>query len=101
MRLTGKTAMIAGAGRNMGRHIALAFAREGAELALISRTAAELHNTAAECEPHGAKALAITADMTRHEDVNRAAQQVLATYGKIDIVVVALGMRPHKLPWEY
>ena len=76
MRLQGKTALVAGASRNIGKAIALAFAREGAELVLIGRTHGdELKQVADDCETLGAKALPVLGDLGRHQDVERMAQQ--------------------------
>src|ERR1700675_3974833 len=82
MRSKARTALISGAGRNMGKQIALTFAREGADLILVSRTGDELNKVAGECEALGVKALPLVADMGRHEEVNRVAQQGFARFGK-------------------
>ncbi|MES2561254.1 MAG: SDR family NAD(P)-dependent oxidoreductase [Pseudomonadota bacterium] len=67
MRLKGKTALIAGASRNIGRSIALAFAKEGAELILIAREHGdELKQVARECEALGAKALSVQRDLAKY-----------------------------------
>ena len=102
MRLEGKTALISGAGRNLGKAIALAFAREGADVILIARERGDsLNQVAKECEGLGVKALPLLADVGKHEEVNRAAQRGLETFGKVDVLMCVAGIRPHKLPWEY
>ena len=61
LQLKGKTALISGAGRNNGRAIALAYAREGADLVLIARQRrAELDEVAKECEAMGVRTLPLT-----------------------------------------
>jgi len=64
MRLTGKAAIVTGAGRGIGRAIALALAREGCAVTLASRTRAELEAVAAEVVGLGARALPLAADVS-------------------------------------
>jgi 3-oxoacyl-[acyl-carrier protein] reductase len=102
MRLKGKTALIAGAGRNSGKAIALAFAREGADLILVARKAGDkLDAVAKQCQDVGALALPLLADVGNHMEVNNLVRQGLARFGKVDVLVNVVGIRPHKLPWEY
>ena len=101
MRLQGKTALIAGAGRNNGKAIAITFAREGADLILVSRKRGEeLSQVAKECEKLGAKVLPLLADVSKPEEVNRIVQQGLDRFGKVDIPVSVAGIRRHKPFWE-
>jgi 3-oxoacyl-[acyl-carrier protein] reductase len=102
MRLKGKTALIAGAGRNTGRALALAYAREGADLVLVSRKRIDdLKALTAECENAGARVLPLLADVSKSSEVNRLVHQGLDRFGKVDISVSVAGVRPHKLPWEF
>ena len=102
MRLKGKTALIAGAGRNSGKAIALTFAREGADLILVARRLGdELGEVVRQCESLGVKVLPILADVGAPDEVDRLVQQGYDRFGKVDILVNVVGMRPHKLPWEY
>ena len=101
MQLSGKTALIAGAGRNNGRAIALRFASEGADLVLIARKRdEELKAVTKECEAFGVKTLSVLADLSRHEEVNRVAAQALERFGKVDAMVSVAGLRPHKDFWD-
>ena len=77
MRFKGKTALISGAGRNIGKAIALAFAGEGADVILVARTADDVEKVAQECIGMGVQALPIAADAGKHEDVERVVQQGL------------------------
>ena len=88
MRLQGKTALITGASRNIGKAAALAFAREGADLILNTRTQREeLDAVAAECQALGVRALPILADVAVADQVFAMAQQGLDAFGKIDVLV--------------
>ena len=101
MQLKGKTALIAGAGRNNGRAIALKFASEGADLIMVARKRDdELKQVAKECAAFGVKTLPLLADLSKHEEVNRAVEQGLAHFGKVDVLVSVAGLRPHKDFWE-
>jgi 3-oxoacyl-[acyl-carrier protein] reductase len=102
MRLNGKTALIAGAGRDSGRAIALTFAREGADLILIAQKRGDaLNQIARECESLGVKALPLLGDISREDEVNRMTKSGLERFGKVDILVSVAAIRPAKLPWEY
>ena len=101
-KLQGKTALIAGAGRNNGRVIAVSFARAGADLILIARKRGdELDQVVKECEAMGVQALPLLADVSKPDEVNRAVQSGLERFGKVDILVSVAGMRPHKDFWKY
>ncbi|GHB98936.1 dehydrogenase [Streptomyces anthocyanicus] len=69
-RFTGKTALVTGAGSGIGRAVALALAAEGAHVVVAGRARGPLDETAALVEQAGGKALAVTADVTRREDVD-------------------------------
>jgi 3-oxoacyl-[acyl-carrier protein] reductase len=100
-RLAGKTAIIAGASRNIGRDIALTFAREGADLVLVARTeSADLALAVKACEGCGVRVLTVTADIGDHVQVNRVVETALARMGKVDILVSVAAIRPHKPFWE-
>ncbi len=97
MRLQGKTALITGASRNIGKATALAFAREGADLILNTQTRQdELEAVAAECQALGARTLAILADVAQADQVFAMVEQGLDTFGKIDILVSNAAIRPHQ-----
>jgi 7-alpha-hydroxysteroid dehydrogenase len=86
-RLDGYVALVTGAGRGIGAGIARAYARAGADVALVARTATELEDVAAAVRAAGRSASVIPADLT---DVSRAAQIVeraIAGHGRLDILV--------------
>ena len=100
-QLQGKVALVAGAGRNNGKAIALAFAREGADLALVAREKkSSLDEVAHECGKLGAKVLPLLADVSEHEQVSRMAQQALGHFGRIDVLMSVAGRRAHQDFWE-
>jgi NAD(P)-dependent dehydrogenase (short-subunit alcohol dehydrogenase family) len=84
MRLTDKVALITGAGSGIGRACALAFAREGARVALVGRTRAKLDQVAGEA---GSAAFVCPADISKPADVERAVTQTIAHFGELDVLV--------------
>ncbi|MEE8443330.1 MAG: SDR family NAD(P)-dependent oxidoreductase [Dehalococcoidia bacterium] len=101
MQLSGKTALVSGSSRNIGKATALAFAREGSDLILVAReTGDELEQVAAECEALGVRALPLLADVGDHEQVNAMVKKGLDHFGQIDILVCNAAIRPHQPFWE-
>lgn len=99
--LEGRTALIGGAGRNNGRAIALAFAKEGANLVLIARTRGEeLAEVSELCRSQGVDTLPILADLTEHSEIEDAVRQALERFERIDSLVAVAGRRPHQRFWE-
>ncbi|MFO7170270.1 MAG: glucose 1-dehydrogenase [Chloroflexota bacterium] len=91
-RLAGRVALITGAGRGIGRGIALGYAREGANLVLVSRTASELEEVAAEARAAGVEALVAAADVRDEAAVQGAVQAAREQFGRIDVLVNAAGI---------
>ena len=90
--LSGKVAVITGAGRGIGRATALKMAQEGADLVLVSRTTSELETLAAEIKSSGGRVLALPADVTDPHQVSQVVQQAVAAMGHLDILVNAAGV---------
>ena len=97
MRLSGKAVLITGASRNIGREVALTFAREGARLLLNTRSSqAELEAVAAECRALGADTLTAVADVSDAAAVRRMVGNGLADLGQLDVLVSNVAIRPHR-----
>ena len=93
MRLKGKTALITGAGRGIGKRLAIAFAAEGAGVGLMSRTLAELHVTHMEIAHAGGASFAAPGDVADYTQVERAVEAVHSELGPIDILINAAGVQ--------
>ncbi len=91
MRLDGKAALITGAGKGLGRAIALGLARAGADVALVSRTRKDLESLASEVRAFGRRALVAVADVTRSTEVDAAVAKTTEELGRLDIAVHSAG----------
>ena len=92
MRLKNKVGIITGGGRGIGEAIALAFAREGARLAIASRTQTELDQVVSQIRDLGGQVQAVRTDVSNRDDVIRLIETTLRSYGQIDILVNAAGV---------
>jgi short-subunit dehydrogenase len=86
-QLYGKNVLITGASSGIGKAIALLFAKEGADLCLVARRGEELSKVAKQCRAFGVTVLNIPADITDELQVKRTAQESLASFKKIDILI--------------
>ena len=90
--LKNKNALITGAGKGIGKAIALALAKEGVNIILVARTQEEIDSVAAKVRSLRVKALAITADVADINSVNSAVEQALVEFGTIDILINNAGI---------
>lgn len=95
MRLKGRRAVITGGGRGIGRAIALEYAKEGADVAVLARTASEIESVAEEAEALGVRGFAIRCDAGNSEKVEAAMRAAGERLGGIDILVANAGMMKH------
>ncbi|MFJ6806095.1 SDR family NAD(P)-dependent oxidoreductase [Streptomyces anulatus] len=91
-RFTGKAVLVTGAGSGIGRAVALAFAAEGASVVAAGRTAASLDETVALIGKEGGSAVAVTADVTRSEDVRALVRRTVEHFGSLDVAVNNAGV---------
>lgn len=98
-KLDGKVALITGAGRGIGKGIALRFAAEGADIVVNAlQNVTEMEATAAEVRALGREAIAVKADVSRKDEVEAMAKAAIDTFKKIDILVNNAGItRPAPL----
>jgi len=90
--LANQVAVVTGAGRGIGRAIALKFGQAGADVACVSRTAENSENVAAEIRASGGKARAYAVDVADSKAVAAAAEKILADAGRVDILVNNAGI---------
>ena len=91
--LTGKTALVTGASRGIGRAVAVSLAQAGADVALIGRDTAALEETLAGVKAHGRRALALKTDVTSADSIESAVAQTIKTFGRIDTLVCNAGVQ--------
>lgn len=85
--LTGKIAVITGAGRGIGRDMAIRFAEQGAKLVLVSRSSGPLEETLQKVRRVTPDAIAIAADVTQEAAVETMMRQAIAHFGRVDILI--------------
>jgi 3-oxoacyl-[acyl-carrier protein] reductase len=90
--LKGKTALITGAGRGIGRAAAIAFAKEGISVGLLGRTLSNLEKAAEELKEYDVKVSFAAADVQDSESVNKAVEKITSELGQIDILINNAGI---------
>jgi NAD(P)-dependent dehydrogenase (short-subunit alcohol dehydrogenase family) len=91
-RLDGRVALVAGGGRGLGLGAALALAHAGAGVAIVARTAADVHEAADRVRALGREALGIVTDVTAPAAPVACVAEVVAHFGRLDILVYAAGV---------
>ncbi len=92
MKLKGKTAVVTGSGRGIGREVALSLAREGANVVVVSRNQKEIESVAKEIKALKVKALCVKTDVSSFKDVNLLVEKTMKEFGRIDILVNNAGI---------
>ena len=109
MKLENKVAMITGGARGIGKAIAMAYAREGAKLALCARTAAELDQTVGELRALRAEAEGWICDVALEDSAKEFVARTFKKFGRIDVLVNNAGVMTRPVPmteldvkkWDY
>jgi 3-oxoacyl-[acyl-carrier protein] reductase len=92
MALKDNIAVVTGAGRGIGKAIALSLAREGVDVALCSRTKSEVDAVAREIEKMGRRSLAVQADVSQEKDVENVISETIKKFGRIDVLINNAGI---------
>jgi len=85
--LTDRVALVTGAGKGIGRGIALAFAEAGADVVCAARTAADIEDTAREVRARGRRALAVPTDVLETEQLEHLVEATVGELGRLDVLV--------------
>lgn len=97
MKLSGKIAIVTGAGKGIGREAALAVAAEGATVVAVARTQANLDETVEMIRDRGCRAISLSHDLTVGAEVQAMVDTVMERYGRIDILVNNAGGYPSEI----
>jgi NAD(P)-dependent dehydrogenase (short-subunit alcohol dehydrogenase family) len=92
MRLKGKTAIITGGGQGLGEGMALRFAQEGANIAVVDKNPETAPAVAERIEQAGGKAIPIVADLYQVANIEKMVEKTLSTFGRVDILVASAGI---------
>jgi 3-oxoacyl-[acyl-carrier protein] reductase len=87
LQLKEKVAIVTGGSRGIGRAICFALAEEGCRVAFCARGEEQLRRTEAELNEKGVETLAVAADVTNGDDIERLVQTTIASFGRVDILV--------------
>lgn len=91
-RLAGKVALITGGGTGIGKAIALAFAREGAQVAVAGRREEKLRETLDVMKTQGGEGLVVACDVSNAKDAERAVQETAKQFGRMNVLVNSAGV---------
>ena len=100
MRLENKVALVTGGGSGIGEAAAVLFAREGARVAVLGRTAEKLEETVKRIEEAGGQGLAVEGDVARYADMEGVVAKVVEKWGRLDVVFANAGINGVWAPIE-
>jgi NAD(P)-dependent dehydrogenase (short-subunit alcohol dehydrogenase family) len=101
IELVGQVAIVTGGGRGIGRAIAVSLAAAGASVAVVARSPDQIAQTCEQIENAGGRSIAVSADVSRPEDVERMVRSVERTLGPADLLVNNAGLSgPFGPSWE-
>src|SRR5256885_9413059 len=92
MRLKGKTAIVTGAGQGLGEGIALRYAQEGANIAIVDKNPETAPAVVARIEKAGGNAIPIVADLYQVANIERAVDATMKAFGRVDILMTSAGI---------
>ncbi|MGY2061224.1 SDR family NAD(P)-dependent oxidoreductase, partial [Nocardia gipuzkoensis] len=99
MSLEGKVALVTGSSKGIGRAIALRYAERGADIVVnYSRDRDAAEDVLAQARQAGAKAIAVQADVSRVEDIERLLETAVGEFGRLDVVVANAGIEKVNIP---
>ena len=98
MNLTGKVALVTGAGSGIGKASAVAFAKAGAKVGVLSHTRKEIDETVEEIRKNGGDAVALSADVAVESEVEAVVRQLADKYGRLDVVYANAGVNGMQAP---
>ncbi|NQT47345.1 MAG: SDR family NAD(P)-dependent oxidoreductase, partial [Chloroflexi bacterium] len=94
--LTDRVAIVTGAGRGIGKALALGLARSGADVVVAARTTADIEKTAEEIRALGRRALAVPTDVIESEQITEMVRRTLEEFKRVDILVNNAGGGPRR-----
>lgn len=100
MQLQDRVALVTGAGSGIGKAAAVLLAKEGARVAVLSRTQEELEKTVEEIEANGGEGLVVVADTSKPEQVEEAVRRTVEKWGRLDVVFANAGVNGVWAPIE-
>ena len=100
MQLTGKVALVTGAGSGIGKAAAQLLAIEGAKVAALGRTQEEIEKTVTQIQASQGEAIPLVADISQPEQMQQATEQIINRWGRLDIVFANAGINGVWAPLE-